>query len=55
MMRCAEIPIVVHPEIASGECSELENLKIKGGVTATWTLPDVPIVNLPDPNASEED
>lgn len=37
--RCNDIPVVRHPSTASGDCTGLENAKIKAGQTSDWTLP----------------
>lgn len=33
------LPIVRHPSTGSGDCTGLENAKIKAGQTSDWTLP----------------
>jgi hypothetical protein len=54
---CGEIPLIKHPSSASGDCAGLENTLVKGGSTATWTLPPesfVP-VNPSDPYWGDEE
>lgn len=46
--RCSELPLIKGWTTGSGNCAGLENQKMKGGTTAGWTQPEVPIENPPD-------
>ena len=56
LRKCGELPIVRQPSSASADCRDLENNLVKGGTTASWTLPPVyPAVNPPDNYWADEE
>lgn len=54
-MRCAELPVIKNWTTGSGECAGLENQRAKGGSSVTWTEPEVPVTNPPDPWWQDEE
>lgn len=55
LRKCGELPIIKHPSSASADCKDLENNLVKGGTTASWTIPDIPVINPPDPYWVDEE
>lgn len=57
LRKCGELPIIQHPSSASADCKDLENTLVKGGTTASWTLPPEAFEakNPPDPYWVDEE
>ena len=57
LRKCGELPIIRHPSSGSADCAGLENALVKGGTTASWTLPPESFVatNPPDPYWGDEE
>jgi hypothetical protein len=54
---CGELPLIRHPSSGAGDCAGLENSLVKGGTSASWTLPPESFVatNPPDPYWGDEE
>lgn len=57
LRKCGEIPIIRHPSSGSADCAELEATLVRGGTTASWTLPAdaFKAKNPPDPYWVDEE
>jgi hypothetical protein len=44
-----DLPIIRHPSTGSGDCTGLENAKLKAGQTYDWTLPAAAFVPVNPP------
>lgn len=47
-MKCNELPLITGWTTGSGNCAGLESQRMRGGSSATWTPPELPVVNPPD-------
>lgn len=57
LRKCGELPLIRHPSSASADCKSLDNAAVKGGSTASWTLPpeSFKATNPPDPYWGDEE